>query len=33
MSAAPGGYVSAWKDDEVLAPGEVADKFAVRSLR
>ncbi len=27
MSSAPGGYVSAWKDDEVLALGELADKF------
>ncbi len=32
MSSAPGGYVSAWKDDEVLALGEVADKFVAAEL-
>jgi acyl-CoA dehydrogenase len=32
MSTAPGGYVSAWKDDEVLALGEVADKFVAAEL-
>jgi len=32
MTSAPGGYVSAWKDDEVLALGEVADKFVAAEL-
>jgi acyl-CoA dehydrogenase len=32
MSTGPGGYVSAWKDDEVLALGEVADKFVAAEL-
>jgi long-chain-acyl-CoA dehydrogenase len=32
MSSAPGGYVSAWKDDEVLALGELADKFVAAEL-
>jgi len=32
MTTAPGGYVSAWKDDEVLALGEVADKFVAAEL-
>jgi acyl-CoA dehydrogenase len=32
MSPGPAGYVSAWKDDEVLALGEVADKFVAAEL-
>jgi acyl-CoA dehydrogenase len=32
MSTGPDGYVSAWKDDEVLALGEVADKFVAAEL-
>ena len=32
MSPGSAGYVSAWKDDEVLALGEVADKFVAAEL-
>jgi acyl-CoA dehydrogenase len=32
MSGVPSGYVSAWKDDEVLALGAVADKFVAAEL-